>query len=161
MVNEFSTIEEEILTVAKIENGTVIDRIPPGKSLRVLEVLGIDSNYPYVVALAMRVPSVKMKVKDVVKIKGKALTKKEIQTLTFIAPHSTVNIIKNFKVINKTELTIPKKVEEIINCINPNCVTNAHEPVVSSFDILSEEPLILRCVYCDRLLQGDTLQNQL
>ncbi|MCK4844798.1 MAG: aspartate carbamoyltransferase regulatory subunit, partial [Candidatus Heimdallarchaeota archaeon] len=74
MVNEFSNIEEEILTVAKIENGTVIDRIPPGKSLRVLEVLGIDSNYPYVVALAMRVPSVKMKVKDVVKIKGKALT---------------------------------------------------------------------------------------
>ncbi len=161
MVNDSSTGEEKILTVAKIENGTVIDRIPPGKSLRVFEVLGIDSNYPYVVALAMRVPSVKMKVKDVVKIKGKALTSKEIQTLTFIAPHSTVNIIKNFKVINKTELTIPNKVEEIINCINPNCVTNAHEPVVSSFDIISKEPLVLRCVYCDRLLKGDTLQNQL
>jgi len=60
------------LIVTKIEDGTVIDRIPPGKALRVLEVLGIDSNYPYTVALAMRVASRKMTLKDVVKIRGKA-----------------------------------------------------------------------------------------
>jgi len=62
------------LIVTKIKEGTVIDRIPPGKALKILEVLGIDSNYPYTVALVMRVSSQVMTLKDVVKIKGNAET---------------------------------------------------------------------------------------
>ncbi|MHA1224198.1 MAG: aspartate carbamoyltransferase regulatory subunit [Candidatus Heimdallarchaeaceae archaeon] len=69
------------LIVTKIKEGTVIDRIPPGKALKILEVLGIDSNYPYTVALVMRVSSQVMTLKDVVKIKGKALSESETQKL--------------------------------------------------------------------------------
>ena len=149
------------LIVRKIQEGTVIDRIPPGKALKVLEVLRIDSNYPYTVALAMRVPSRKMSLKDVVKIKGKALTDKEIQKLSFIAPTSTVNIIEDYNVKEKILLEIPSHVEEFIDCLNPNCVSNTHEPIVSSFDIVSKEPLMLRCTYCDRIIDQQYLTRKL
>lgn len=149
------------LIVTKIEDGTVIDRIPPGKALRVLEVLGIDSNYPYTVALAIRVRSKKRSLKDVVKIKGKILSEKEIQKMSFIAPGACVNIIKNFEVEEKIILEIPNHVEEFIDCLNPNCVSNANEPIDSSFDIVSKDPLILQCIYCDRIMEEKYLSGQL
>ncbi len=149
------------LIVTKIEDGTVIDRIPPGKALKILTVLGIDENYPYTVALAMRVKSRKMVLKDVVKIKGKALSEAESQKLSLIAPKATINIISDYKVIKKIEITIPDQVKGIVKCLNPNCVTNTREPVTPSFQVISKEPLILRCNYCDRLLQGENLSKQL
>ena len=153
--------KEKKLIVTKIENGTVIDRIPPGKSLKVLEVLGIDSNYPYTVALAMRVHSKKMGLKDIVKIKGKWLSEKEIQKLSFIAYEATVNIIEDYHVKEKKIIKVPEIVEEFIKCMNPNCISNTREPIKSKFEVLSVKPLILRCVYCDRLLEGELLQKQL
>ncbi|MHA1346892.1 MAG: aspartate carbamoyltransferase regulatory subunit [Candidatus Heimdallarchaeaceae archaeon] len=149
------------LIVTKIQDGTVIDRIPPGKALKIIEILGIDSNYPYTVALAIRVASRKMKLKDVVKIRGKALTPQDTQKLSFIAPNATVNIIVDYKVQEKQYLKIPNHVEDFVDCINPNCVSNAHEPIVSSFDVISKDPLILRCVYCDRLLEQKDLNRKL
>ena len=147
--------------VTKIENGTVIDRIPPGKALRILEVLGIDANYPYTIALAMRVDSRKMILKDVVKIKGKALTKHDTQKLSFIAPTATVNIIKDYMVREKLDLIIPNHVDDFVDCIYPNCISNSNEPIVSSFDVVSKDPLILRCTYCDRLLEQKYLNRKL
>ncbi|MBY9000582.1 MAG: aspartate carbamoyltransferase regulatory subunit [Candidatus Heimdallarchaeota archaeon] len=149
------------LIVTKIQNGTVIDRIPPGKALKILEILGIDSNYPYTVALVMRVASRRMKLKDVVKIKGKAITPQDIQKLSFIAPTATVNIINDYEVKEKVFLKIPDHVEEFVDCVNPNCVSNTHEPIVSSFDVVSKDPLILRCVFCDRLLDQKYLNRRL
>lgn len=149
------------LIVRKIENGTVIDRIPPGKALRILEVLGIDANYPYTVALAIRVLSKKMSLKDVVKIKGKELTENEVHKLSFIAPGASVNIIQNFEVQRKIQLEIPDHVEEFIKCLNPNCVSNSHEPITSSFDVISKKPLILRCIYCDRVMEDKYLSGKL
>lgn len=153
--------ENDKLIVTKIQEGTVIDRIPPGKALKILEVLGIDANYPYTVALAIRVPSRKMSLKDFVKIKGKVLTNQEIQKLSFIAPTATVNIIEDFNVKEKVLLEIPNHVEEFIDCLNPNCVSNTNEPIVSSFDIVSKDPLILRCTYCDRIIEQQYLARKL
>ncbi|MHA1685075.1 MAG: aspartate carbamoyltransferase regulatory subunit [Candidatus Heimdallarchaeaceae archaeon] len=153
--------DEEKLIVTKIKEGTVIDRIPPGKALKVLEVLGIDTNYPYTVALAIRVSSKKTGLKDIVKIKGKELNKKEVHKLSFIAPNATVNIIKGYHVIQKEKIQIPDIVEEFIKCLNPNCISNSNEPVSSKFRVISKKPLVLRCVYCDRLLEGENLQAQL
>jgi aspartate carbamoyltransferase regulatory subunit len=99
--------------------------------------------------------------KDVVKIKGKELTEKEIHKLSFIAPGATVNIIQNFEVQKKVELQIPEHVEEFIKCLNPNCVSNSHEPITSSFDIISKNPLILRCIYCDRVIEDEYLSRKL
>jgi aspartate carbamoyltransferase regulatory subunit len=153
--------DKDKLIVTKIEDGTVIDRIPPGKALRVLEVLGIDSNYPYTVALAIRVASKKRSLKDVVKIKGKILNEKEIQKLSFIASGACVNIIKNFEVEEKNNLEIPEHVEDFIKCLNPNCVSNTNEPINSSFEVVSKDSLILRCIYCDRIMEEKYLSRQL
>ncbi len=153
--------DREKLIVEKIKEGTVIDRIPPGKAMKILHLLKIDEDYPYTVAIALRVPSDKMELKDVVKIKGKQLSVKELQKLSFIAKGATVNIIEDYQVKQKIELTIPSHVDEFIKCLNPNCISNMREPLLPSFDVISQEPLILCCIYCDRVIQGKNLQEQL
>ncbi|MHA1304314.1 MAG: aspartate carbamoyltransferase regulatory subunit, partial [Candidatus Heimdallarchaeaceae archaeon] len=76
-------------------------------------------------------------------------------------PNATINIIEDYKVKEKIMLEIPKEVTGIIKCLNPNCVTNTREPITTAFDVISAEPLRLRCIYCDRLLQGQNLAKQL
>ncbi|MHA1224197.1 MAG: hypothetical protein ACTSP3_13295 [Candidatus Heimdallarchaeaceae archaeon] len=78
-----------------------------------------------------------------------------------MAPTATVNIIEDYNVKQKIQLKIPEHVEEFIKCLNPNCISNTHEPIVSSFDVISKEPLILRCVYCDRLIEQQYLERTL
>ncbi|MCS7103564.1 MAG: aspartate carbamoyltransferase regulatory subunit, partial [Candidatus Korarchaeum sp.] len=59
---------KEELVVRRIANGTVIDHIHAGRSLRVLKLLGITGEREGVVALVMNVPSGKLGKKDIVKV---------------------------------------------------------------------------------------------
>ena len=45
------------MLVTKIDNGTVIDKIPPGKSIQILRILNIDEDALDTVAVAIRVTS--------------------------------------------------------------------------------------------------------
>ncbi|MFX1537669.1 MAG: hypothetical protein ACFFDI_26015 [Promethearchaeota archaeon] len=42
--------------------------------------------------------------------------------------------------------------ERILKCPNPKCVTNYKEPVFTEFLVENKDPIILRCVYCERLI---------
>ena len=52
--------EHSMRRVTAIRNGTVIDHIPNGQALRVLEMLGISGSTSVPVSLVMNVPSKKM-----------------------------------------------------------------------------------------------------
>jgi aspartate carbamoyltransferase regulatory subunit len=52
--------------VTAIRNGTVIDHIPSGQAMRVLEMLGIGGASAVPVSLVMNVPSKKMGSKDII-----------------------------------------------------------------------------------------------
>ena len=49
-------------------------------------------------------------------------------------------------------IKLPKKIEGILKCPNPKCVSNADEPLTTKFLIEKEEPITLRCFYCERLM---------
>ena len=85
-----------------IENGTVIDHVTAGKTLKVLEALKMTGEDGTVISIVMNVPSSKMGKKDIVRIEGKHLdpddVKKKIEKLS---PKATVNWVKDSRVMKK------------------------------------------------------------
>lgn len=141
------------LKVTPIKNGTVIDHIPSGMALKVLKVLGISGDTGSTVSVLMHVPSKKRGAKDIVKIEDRELNPRELNTIALIAPQATINIIRNYNVAEKHEVSLPERAVGILRCGNPNCITNAKEPVETVFVVQSRAPLRLRCQYCDRELE--------
>ena len=62
--------------------------------------------------------------------------------------------------IKKTTVSLPKSIEDTVACINPNCITNAGEPITPSFTVASREPLRLRCTYCGKFLEEGEVLDQ-
>ena len=139
--------------VTPIKNGTVIDHITPGMALHVLKIIGIpDTGVQSTVSVLMHVPSRKVKWKDIVKVEDRELDKSQVDKIALIAPNATINIIRNYNVVEKHHVEAPKEVIGLVRCENPNCITNKpREPVRSKFTVVEHEPLQLKCVYCERI----------
>jgi len=141
------------LRVQPIKNGTVIDHIPSGMALKVLKILGISDHVASTVTVAMHVASGMMKWKDIVKVEDRELNPKEVDKISLIAPSATVNVIRNYNVAEKRRVSLPDTLLGILKCGNPNCITNQKEPVETVFKVSSRAPLLLKCRYCDRVLE--------
>jgi aspartate carbamoyltransferase regulatory subunit len=146
--------------VSKIKDGTVIDHISAGYALDVAKILGITGHEKQVITIAINVPSKRLRVKDLVKIEGRALSSQEVNRIALVAPRATINIIQNYNVVEKQEVQLPQTLEDIVKCINPACVSNAHEPISAKFSVLSEEPLMLKCHYCGYTLEKADVLKQ-
>ena len=150
------------LRIKAIENGTVIDHIKPGQALNVLKILGVGENITNTVSVVMNAGGARGD-KDVVKIEGRELTQKEVASISLISCKATVNIIRNFEVVEKKDVQTPDSVHGIVRCINPNCITNSNEPIESCFTVTQNEGLVksltLRCVYCESIIFGDIIKH--
>jgi aspartate carbamoyltransferase regulatory subunit len=157
---ERSGMSDKELRVSKIKDGTVIDHISGGYALDVIKILGITGHEKRVMTIAMNVPSKRFKVKDIVKIEGRALNAQEVNRIALVAPHASINIIRDYKVVKKLEVKLPKVIEAIVRCANPACISNSNEPATVRFYVESEEPLLLKCHYCGYILEKvDVLQQ--
>jgi aspartate carbamoyltransferase regulatory subunit len=88
--------------------------------------------------------------KDVVKVEDRELEPREVDKISLIAPRATINIIRNFNVEEKRRVTLPSEVVGIIRCENHNCISNSSEPVETRFKIVKNDPLLVRCGFCER-----------
>lgn len=137
------------LKVSKIENGTVIDHIEAGHALKILEVLDIAPGDGRTVSVAMNVESPELGQKDVIKIEDKQLETWEIESAALFAPQATLNIIEDYEVAEKKPIRLPDRVEGFLDCPNPACISNTDEPVEPCFRVSKEEPVVLKCHYCE------------
>jgi aspartate carbamoyltransferase regulatory subunit len=149
------------LRVTKIKNGTVIDHISGGYALDVVKILGITGKEKRVMTIAINVPSKQFGVKDIVKVEGRALNAEEVNRIALVAPHASINIVRDYHVVEKLEVVLPKTIEGIVRCVNPACISNSDEPVGSKFSVESEEPLLLKCSYCGYVLEKADVLSQL
>ncbi len=150
------------LIVRRIRNGTVIDHIKAGEALRVLEILDPDLLMEKVVAVVMNVKSKKMGRKDIVKVEEVELTPEQVNKIALISPRATINIIRNYQVAEKRYVKVPDRVDGIIRCNNPTCITNhPKESIRSVFLRVSEDPLIFRCYYCGSEMKREEIAKQL
>ncbi|MCH7902469.1 aspartate carbamoyltransferase regulatory subunit [archaeon] len=132
------------IRIKPITNGTVIDHLNQGSIYKILEVLHLRE---YTVTAAMNVESRKLGKKDIIFIEGKVLDDEELNKIALIGKGASVNVVKNSEIKKKFELDYPKKVEGIIKCINPKCITN-EEQIPGKFSI-STKPLMSKCYYCE------------
>ncbi|MEM2915360.1 MAG: aspartate carbamoyltransferase regulatory subunit [Candidatus Bathyarchaeia archaeon] len=153
-------MSEQMLHVSKIKDGTVIDHITGGHALDVVKILGITGREKRVITIAINVPSKRFKIKDIVKIEGRELKPQEVHKIALLAPHATINIIRDYKVVEKQRVRLPRVIENIIKCANPACISNSNEPVQAKFYVDSEEPLLLRCHYCGYIIEKKDLLQQ-
>ena len=140
------------LLVRRIKDGTVIDHIESGKALLVLRTLDITGKEGNVITVALNVPSSKHDKKDIIKVENKFLEKNETNKLALIAPHATINIIKEYRLVEKRKIQLPDSIIGVFKCPNLKCVTNSDEYIKPIINIIDKEKIILRCKYCFRTL---------
>jgi aspartate carbamoyltransferase regulatory subunit len=146
--------------VAKIKDGTVIDHVTGGHALDVVKILGITGHEKGTVTIAINVPSKRFRAKDIVKIEGRELNPQEVHKIALLAPHATINIIRDYRVVRKQEVKLPKVIEDIIKCANPACISNTNEPVKAKFYVDCDEPLLLKCHYCGYIIEKKDVLEQ-
>ncbi len=145
-------MSDQELRVSKIRDGTVVDHIAAGQALNVLAILGIDTDSGETVSVGMRVPSDRLGSKDIVKVEGRELSQDEVDVLSLIAPAATINIVREFDVVEKHRVERPDVVAGILSCPNHHCITTEDEPVESCFDVLDDA---IRCQYCETIVRED------
>ena len=150
--------EHSMRRVTAIRNGTVIDHIPCGKSLIVLEMLGVTGSTSVPVSLVMNVPSKKMGSKDIIKVEDRELTQSELDRLALVAPDAHVAIIRAYSVAEKLTINLGEEIVKVVKCAMSNCITsNLREPLPHRLKVVSKDPLELRCHYCGRTQNLDEL----
>lgn len=137
------------LSVAAIQNGTVIDHIPAGQALKIIALLRINQQDAQL-TLGLNLPSASRRAKDILKLEGRYLTPQEANEITIFAPNATINIIKNFKVMEKITTTMPGFIDEVLQCPNMRCITRV-EPIKTYFYVEKHRDNVhLQCKYCER-----------
>lgn len=144
------------LSVAAIKEGTVIDHIPADATFKVAAILKLreDSN---MVSIATNLNSKSLGKKGIVKVSSKNLTEEEVNKIAVVAPNATVNIIKEYKVKEKINVILQKVIENVIKCFNPVCITN-NEAIATKFYVEKEDPLKVRCHYCERVMSKEDIK---
>ncbi|OHE63264.1 MAG: aspartate carbamoyltransferase regulatory subunit [Treponema sp. RIFOXYC1_FULL_61_9] len=135
-----------MLNIAKIKNGIVIDHIKAGQGIRIFNWLGLGKAH-YPVAFVVNASSEHMERKDIIKIDN--VISIDFAVLGLIDPNITVNIIENEVITEKIRLKLPERVEGVLLCRNPRCVTSTEKYATQVFHLADEEKGAYRCEYCD------------
>ena len=61
----------------------------------------------------------------------------------------TLCIIRDFEVVEKKCVTLPRTITGIVRCANPQCITN-NEPMPTRFHVSDAENGTIRCDYCEK-----------
>ncbi len=134
------------MIIGQIKNGIVLDHIPAGMSLELYNKLGLDK-LTCQVALIKNAESKKMGRKDIIKIDEEIDI--DLDALGYIDAKITVNIIKDGKLLKRKHLEVPERVENIIKCKNPRCITTTEQELPHIFKLTNREKKIYRCIYCE------------
>lgn len=146
------------LEVSAIENGTVIDHIPPTSLFKVIRLLHLDTT-PHQVTFGTNLKSKRIGNKAIIKIADKYCADEEISYISLVAPTARLSIIRDYEVAEKRQIEVPTHVEGFVKCANPMCVTN-HEPnVTTGFDVFTRGgELSLRCKYCEKITTQEQVE---
>ncbi len=137
-----------MLTVTSIEKGIVIDHIKAGLGIKLFHYLKLDkAKFP--VALIQNCESKELGCKDIIKIQN--LIELDFEKLGLIDPDLTINIIEESKPMRKLKLELPQRVEDVIVCKNPRCVTAQEKQIPHVFTLVDSKQAVYKCEYCEEI----------
>ena len=135
-----------MMTVSSIENGIVLDHIKAGKAMELYKALGLDE-LPCLVAIITNAYSNKMGRKDIIKIDAEIELNLDI--IGYIDPNITVNVIKNGVNTKQPKIEPPERIEGLIKCKNPRCITSVEQELPNIFKLTDRKNMVYRCIYCE------------
>ena len=148
-------VKKKELQVAALENGTSIDHIPPEHLFKVAHLIGL-SKMDNRITFGNNLESKKMGRKGMIKIADKFFEEDEINRIALVAPHVILNIIRDYEVVEKKNITLPDELIGIVKCNNPKCITN-NEPMLTHFYVTDKENGIIKCRYCERKINKEDI----
>lgn len=134
------------MNIDSIKNGIVLDHITAGKSMQIYKYLGLDE-LDCSVAIIQNAISNKMGKKDIIKIDDTMDV--NLDVLGYIDPDITVCYIKDYKIVEKRHLELPRKLVNVIKCKNPRCITSTDTDLDHIFRLTDPEGRVYRCMYCE------------
>ena len=143
------------LAVAALENGTVIDHIPPHSLFKVVDLLGI-ANRPNSVTIGNNLSSRRYGKKGIIKIADVFFPEETLSRIALVAPNANINVIRNYEIVDKHRVSLPDEIVDIVKCGNPKCISN-NEPMSTRFHVVDRENRVIRCHYCEREVSGDDI----
>jgi aspartate carbamoyltransferase regulatory subunit len=140
-----------MLNIDTIKNGIVIDHIKAGQGIKIFNWLRLDKS-SCTVAFVVNASSERMGKKDIIKIDNTLAI--DFELLGLIDHNITVNIIENEAITRKIKLQLPRRVEDVLICKNPRCITSTEKYVPHIFHLANPEQRTYRCEYCDEIVSG-------
>lgn len=137
-----------MLNIGVLNQGIVIDHIKAGGAMKIYSYLDLE-NKDVSVAIIKNARSNKMSKKDIIKIEG-TFEELDLDILGALDHQITINIIENGVIIEKKNTTLPDRVNNILKCKNPRCITSVEPGLVHSFQLSDRKNGIYRCIYCEQ-----------
>lgn len=137
------------MEVTSLEKGIIIDHVPAGTALKVLQYIDVDPSCTKV-ALIMNTDSRRLGTKDIIKIEGIGEDDINLDVLGLVASGATVDVVSDGRIARKLAPSLPEHVTGVIRCPNPRCVTSTERDIEQGFHLVTlggrQE---YRCDYCD------------
>ncbi len=136
-----------MLNISGIQEGIVLDHIQAGRAMEIYHKLGLDK-LDCTIAIIMNAKSNKMGRKDIIKIEGGEHLV-NVDAIGYIDHSITIDIIRDGHVAEKKNVSLPKKIKNVIRCKNPRCITTIEQELPHIFYLADEKEGVYRCRYCD------------
>lgn len=134
------------MNIDSIKNGIVIDHITAGRGMEIYRLLNLDA-LDCSVAIIKNGHSAKMGKKDIIKID--ADIELNMDLLGYIDPGVTINIIRGGELVEKRRATLPARLENVLFCKNPRCITTTEQELPHIFTLTDADARVYRCIYCE------------
>ena len=96
--------------------------------------------------------------KGIIKIADRFFEDDVLNRIALVAPHVTLNVIRDYKVVEKKQVEQPKEFIGIVRCPNPKCIVN-HEPMPTRFESATDSSgSVLICSYCGRKVKNEQVE---
>ena len=105
--------------VAALRNGTVVDRIPSRNLFKAVRILGIE-NMTNHVTIGNNLESKHLGSKGIIKVADVEFPEETLNRIAIIAPHARINVIRDFEVAEKRDVSLPDTIVGIVPCTTPS-----------------------------------------
>ena len=136
-----------MLNIGGLNEGIVLDHIHAGGAMEIYNYLNLEK-LDCSVAIIKNAKSSKMGRKDIIKIDQ--LIDIDFIMLAVLEPNLTMIYIKNGERVEKKQLALPEKIDVIIKCKNPRCITSIEQELPHRFKLTNREKAVYRCEYCEQ-----------
>ena len=138
-----------MLQITSIKNGFMLDHIKSGMGVKIFRYLHLDK-LGHQVALIINADSKKMGKKDIIKIEN--IEEINYTVLGLLSPGITINEVKNEVIVNKIKPELPERIQDILICENPSCITSQEKYIPHKFTLVDREKGSYKCEYCEQII---------